>query len=54
MTFAKKLLREERVALIPGTAFGQEGYVRISYASSMDNLKESVTRIERFLKKIKK
>lgn len=54
MTFAKKLLKEERIALIPGTAFNQEGYVRISYASSMDNLKESVIRIERFLKKLKK
>ncbi len=54
LTFAKKLLDEERVAVVPGVAFGQEGYVRISYASSMENLKEAVLRIEKFLKKIRK
>lgn len=50
--FAKKLLNEEKVAVVPGTAFGEncEGYIRISYASSLDNLKEAVARIEKFLK----
>lgn len=51
MEFAKKLLEKERVAVVPGTAFGSlgEGYVRISYASSMQNLKEAVVRMKRFL-----
>jgi len=50
--FAKSLLKKEKVALVPGAAFGSqgEGHVRISYASSMDNLKEATQRIEHFLK----
>ncbi|MFA5388935.1 MAG: aminotransferase class I/II-fold pyridoxal phosphate-dependent enzyme [Candidatus Omnitrophota bacterium] len=50
--FAKKLLYKEKVAVVPGTAFGSqgEGYVRIAYASSMDDLKEACRRIEHFLK----
>ena len=54
--FSRKLLEEEKVAVIPGTAFGScaEGYIRISYASSLDNLKESLVRIKRFLEKRKK
>ena len=50
--FAKKLLRKEKVAVVPGTAFGSqgEGCIRIAYASSMDNLKEAMRRIEHFLK----
>ncbi len=49
--FANKLLHEQKVAVVPGTAFGAngEGYVRMSYASSLDNLKEAITRIEKFL-----
>ncbi|MDP2920781.1 MAG: aminotransferase class I/II-fold pyridoxal phosphate-dependent enzyme [Candidatus Omnitrophota bacterium] len=52
--FAKKLLFKEKVAVVPGTAFGSqgEGYIRIAYASSMDNLKEAALRIEHFLKLI--
>lgn len=52
MTFAKELLREQKVAVVPGTAFGEEfdDYIRISYASSMDNLKEALNRIKKFLK----
>lgn len=51
--FATKLLMEEKVAAVPGTAFGSggEGFLRISYASSMENLKIAVERIERFVKK---
>ncbi len=51
MDFAKTLLKKERVALVPGTAFGPsgEGYVRISYASSLSNIKEALVRIKRFL-----
>ena len=56
MEFAKGLLKKERVALVPGTAFGPsgEGYVRISYASSLSNIKEALFRIKRFLDRIKK
>lgn len=52
--FANLLLKKERVAVVPGTAFGSCGkdYIRISYASSMDNLREAVLRIENFLKKL--
>ena len=52
--FAKRLLKKEKVALVPGTAFGLqgEGHIRISYASSMDNLKEATQRIEHFLKNL--
>ncbi len=53
MEFSRKLLEEEKVAVVPGTAFGScgEGYIRISYASSLDNLKEALVRIKRFLEK---
>ncbi|MDD5254816.1 MAG: aminotransferase class I/II-fold pyridoxal phosphate-dependent enzyme [Candidatus Omnitrophica bacterium] len=53
MQFSEKLLKEQKVAVVPGTAFGTpgEGYVRISYASSTENLKEALNRIEIFLKK---
>ena len=51
MDFSRKLLEEEKVAVVPGTAFGAcaEGYIRISYASSLENLKEALVRIKRFL-----
>lgn len=54
--FATKLLKEEKVALVPGTAFGEcgEGYLRISYAYSIDNLKIALERIERFVVKHRK
>jgi len=54
LEFARRLLFEEKVALVPGNAFGKEydSYVRISYANTLDNLKEAIIRIERFLKKI--
>ncbi|MDV2684072.1 aminotransferase [Alkalihalophilus lindianensis] len=50
--FAEKLLMEERVAVVPGYVFGSggEGHIRCSYATSMDNLEQSVERIGRFLK----
>ena len=53
MDFAQNLLKKEKVALVPGVAFGKscEGYVRISYASSYDNLKEAVARIKNYLYK---
>ncbi|MCM8770259.1 MAG: aminotransferase class I/II-fold pyridoxal phosphate-dependent enzyme [Candidatus Omnitrophica bacterium] len=53
LEFAQRLLKEQRVAVVPGTAFGKnyDDYVRISYASSYENLKEAMARIENFLKK---
>ena len=50
--FATALLREERIAVVPGTAFGDcgEGFLRISYAYSIENLKTALDRIERFMK----
>jgi len=51
LDFAQRLLKEEKVAVVPGTAFGDEfnDYIRISYASSFDNLKEALSRLENFL-----
>lgn len=51
MDFAQNLLKKKKVALVPGVAFGSscEGYVRISYASSYENLKEAVKRIKEYL-----
>ena len=45
--FAEHLLDQVGVALVPGSAFGADGYVRISFATSMDNLKQAVERIGR-------
>ena len=52
--FATKLLQEEKVAVVPGTAFGDcgEGYLRISYAYSLKSLKEALGRIDRFIRKL--
>ncbi|NLP43774.1 MAG: aminotransferase class I/II-fold pyridoxal phosphate-dependent enzyme [Peptococcaceae bacterium] len=51
--FAEQLLKEERVAVIPGIAFGPagEGHIRCSYAYSTEQLKEALERIARFVKK---
>lgn len=48
--FALKLLHEEKVAAVPGTAFGDcgEGFLRCAYATSMDNIKEAMARLKRF------
>ena len=54
--FATTFLKEEKVAVVPGTAFGDcgEGYLRISYAYSMDNLREALDRLERFVANLRK
>lgn len=54
--FAMKLLEEEHVAVVPGTAFGDcgEGFLRISYAYSIDNLKVALARMEKFINRLKK
>ncbi len=53
--FATKLLQEEKVAIVPGTAFGDsgEGFLRISYAYSLENLKEALGRLRRFVTKLR-
>ena len=54
--FATRFLEEERVAAVPGNAFGEsgEGYLRISYAYSLDNLKIAMERFKRFVDKLRK
>ena len=52
--FCTRLLKEEKLAVVPGTAFGDcgEGYIRISYAYSLDNLKAAMERLENFISKL--
>ncbi|MCL6585168.1 MAG: aminotransferase [Anoxybacillus sp.] len=52
--FAERLLLEEKVAVVPGSVFGDsgEGYVRCSYASSLEQLQEAIKRMKRFLSRI--
>ena len=54
--FAMRLLDEESVAAVPGSAFGDcgEGYLRCSYSTSLEDIKEAVVRLKRFLKRLKK
>ena len=54
-TFCEALLREKKVALVPGSAFGKsgEGFVRASYCYSTSHIREALSRIEEFLKEIK-
>ncbi len=53
--FASRFLEEEKVAVVPGTAFGEcgEGFLRISYAYSLDNLKVAIGRLEKFIKRLR-
>ena len=53
--FATKLLHEEKLAVVPGNAFGDsgEGFLRISYAYSLENLKKAIARLERFVGRLK-
>jgi aminotransferase len=53
--FATRFLNEERVAAVPGTAFGDcgEGFLRMSYASSLDNLKTAMERLENFINRLR-
>jgi aminotransferase len=56
LKFAQKLLADQKVAVVPGTAFGEEysDFIRISYASSFENLKEALRRMEVFVAKHRK
>ena len=53
--FATRMLQEEKVVVVPGTAFGDcgEGFLRISYAYSLDSLKEALDRLESFIQKLR-
>ena len=53
--FAERLLKEEKLAVVPGTAFGDcgEGFLRISYAYSMEQLKEALSRMNRFIQRLR-
>lgn len=54
--FATRFLREEKVAVVPGTAFGDcgEGFLRISYAYSLEDLKLAIDRLQHFIEKLRK
>lgn len=54
--FATRLLEEEKVAVVPGTAFGDcgEGFLRISYAYSLESLKVALTRVRNFIERLDK
>lgn len=51
--FCERFLKEEKVAIVPGTAFGEcgEGFVRISYAASLENIREAMIRLKRFVER---
>ena len=53
-TFCERLLREQRLAVVPGTAFGDcgEGYIRCSYAYSIDTIKEALARLRAFVEAV--
>ena len=53
--FATELLKDQKVAVVPGTAFGDcgEGFLRISYAYSLDDLRTAIGRLEAFIKKLR-
>lgn len=52
--FAERLLKEQKLAVVPGTAFGAcgEGFIRISYAYSLQSLRESIERLQNFVKNL--
>jgi aminotransferase len=54
--FAEKLLTEEKVAVVPGSAFGQygEGYIRCCYATSLADIEEALSRMKRFVSKYRR
>jgi aspartate aminotransferase len=53
MDFCAKLLEQEKVAAVPGIAFGADDYIRISYATSMANLQKGCERIDKFVRGLK-
>jgi len=53
LTFSDSLLEKEKVAVIPGIAFGVDDFIRLSYATSMENIEKGLNRIEDFVNGIK-
>lgn len=53
LDFCNALLDEENVAAVPGVAFGKDGFLRLSYATSMENIKKGVERLKNFVSKLK-
>ena len=53
--FSLKLLKEKKVVVVPGSAFGEsgEGFIRISYAYSIEDLKKALARVEEFIQTLK-
>lgn len=51
-SFAEKLLDKKRVAVVPGIAFGVDNFIRLSYANSLNNIKEGLNRIEKFVNEV--
>ena len=49
MDFSQFLLEEEKVAVVPGIAFGSDNFLRLSYATSMDDIAEGLARIKEFI-----
>ncbi|MFC1703443.1 pyridoxal phosphate-dependent aminotransferase [Candidatus Omnitrophota bacterium] len=52
--FAKKFLEEKKVALIPGIGFGKEGWVRMSFATNLENIEKGMDRLEAWVKQLQK
>lgn len=53
LSFSQQLLEKQKVAVVPGIGFGADNYIRLSYATSMENIKEGLNRIEDFIKSLK-
>lgn len=53
MEFAENLLEEKQTAVVPGGPFGAEGYIRLSYATSMENIEKGLNRIKEFVSEVK-
>jgi len=50
--FSETLLEEEKVAVVPGVAFGNDSYIRLSYATSLENIRKGLDRLERFVNRL--
>ena len=54
LKLTERLLSEARVAVVPGSVFGNDKYIRLSYATSLENISEGLKRMEIFVKEINK
>jgi aspartate aminotransferase len=52
LEFCSRLLEQEKVAAVPGIAFGTDDYLRISYATGMANIEKGLERIDRFVRSL--